>query len=278
LFQTWLTVVSDGPWETVTQTSTATEREYRSVSLLRDVAAWQVFRMAVLPTIYQGDRLHLDWRELSELPEVSSIRAELDGQPLDGDEFILGDDIGQGHHTIDLHVDTADGLQDYQVTFATAARFVAWFPEPVVELRLPKPGRPNGTKLSVTVANRSLDVVQIRPSVVGVPAGWKAVFLEPSSTKLSAGRDREFILQVEAMTDAAIRHDPQPLTISVRTVGPDEGRDETVYASAVLRVIGNDDTIQRIEKASARRMKGHRPLLAGPADERRSKERGAARR
>ena len=280
LYQTWLQVVSDGPWETVSQTSTATQREYRSVTLVTDVvvAAWNVWRVAVLPTIHRGDRLHLDWRGLSQLREVKSFRAEFDGQPLDRDEYILGDDLEEGHHAIDLHVETVDGPQDYQVGFATAARFVTWFPEPVAELRLPKPGRPNGTKLSVMVANRSLEAVQVRPTVVGVPAGWKAVFLDPSSSRLGAGRQREFTLQVEAMTDAAIRRDPQPLAIAVKAVGPDEGSDETACASAVLRVTGDDASIERIEKLSARRMKRHRPLLSVPFDERRSKQGRTARR
>lgn len=229
--------------------------------------------MAVLPTIYPGDRLHLDWRGLAKLAEVKSYAAELDGQPLEDEELVLGDELGEGHHAVDFHVDTGDGERRYQVAFATGARFVAWFPKPIVELKLPKAGRSNGAKLAVVVANRSRETVRVRPTVMGVPAGWKAVFLDESPTKLGAGREREFALQVEAMTDAAIRRVAQPLTVAIRASGLAEGAEETAVASCVLQVTGDAKTIAQIERECADRMKRHRPLLDIPSDDRRGRHR-----
>jgi hypothetical protein len=257
----WVTSVVDGPWQTASNTHPETQREYRTIVLAVAVSQLTPWKMAVLPTIHHGDRLHLDWAGLAEIPEVTAYRAALDGRPLEVDEYVLADDLAEGHHVVDLHLETTGGEQDYQVTFASAARFVAWFPQSVIELRLPKAGRPNGTKFAVTVANRSQDAVFVRPAVVGVPAGWKAVFLDETSAKIGAGRQRDFIMQVEAMTDTAIRRGPQPLAVEIRSIGREEGGEETACASCVLQVTGDSKTIDKIERLVVERNRRHRPLL-----------------
>jgi hypothetical protein len=269
----WLQSVVDGPWETVTNTWTATQREYRTVTLIVDILEATPWKMAVLPTMYLGDRVHLDWRALAQLSAVKSHRATFDGEPLEDDEFVPPGDLLQGHHVLDLDVETGGEARRFQIAFATAARFAAWFPEPHVELKLPKAGRSNGAKFAVMAVNNSPEEVHVRPTVDSVPAGWKAVFLDESPVKLAPGRQREFTVQVEAMTDAAIRQSPQPLTVGFRSIGIDDGLAETACATCVLQVTGDDKAIKGIEAASAERMKRHRPLLDIPIDASRSKKR-----
>lgn len=260
-FDVWLQSVTYGEWETVTQTTTATEREYRTLHLAATVAEWRDFLVAVLPTLYKGDRLHMDWRFLAEMQEVKSYSAAIDGETIDADTFDLNVDRVDGHHTIDINVETEAGEHRYQVAYAAAARFVAWFADPVVELKLPRKGGPNGGTLSLMVANRSTETILVRPTVESVPAGWKAVFLDEQPTKVGRGRETTFVLQVEAMTDAAIRSGPLPLTVAVRAVGRREGSEETACASCVLRLTGKPELIAQVERQSIERMRKHRPLL-----------------
>lgn len=260
-FDVWLQSVTYGEWHTETQTTTATQREYRTISVLVHVGEWTKFALAVLPTLHKGDSLHIDWGFLAELPQVKAYSAAIDGERIDGGGFDLAVDLADGHHTIDIDVETEDGEHRYQVAYAAAARFVAWFAEPSVELKLPKKGGPNGAKLSLLAANRSADTILVRPTVESVPPGWKAVFLDEQPTKLGRGRETEFVLQVEAMTDAAIRSGPLPLTVAVRAIGREEGAEEVACASAILRLTGRAEQIAKVERASVERMRKHRPLV-----------------
>jgi hypothetical protein len=147
------------------------------------------------------------------------------------------------------------------VAYAAAGRFIAWFDEPSVELKLPKKGAPNGAKLTVMAANRSTDTILLRPRVESVPPGWKAVFLDEQPTKVGGGRQAKFDLQIEAMTDAAMRSGPLPLTVAMRAVAREQGAEEVACASAVVRLTGEADLIAKVERASIDRMRKHRPLL-----------------
>jgi hypothetical protein len=71
-FNVWGQVVTYGEWQTATQTTTSTQREYRTISLLDSIADWRKFKVAVLPTMFKGDRIHMDWRFLADVPQVKA--------------------------------------------------------------------------------------------------------------------------------------------------------------------------------------------------------------
>jgi hypothetical protein len=260
-FNVWLQSVTYGEWETVTQTTTATEREYRTLYLAAGIAKWREFIMAALPTLHLGDRLRMDWAFLAGIPQVKAYSAMFDGNPIEGDYFDLDVDMADGHHTIDLDVETDDGRHRYQVAYAAAARLAAWFAEPTVEIKLPRKGGPNGATVSLMVANRSSETILVRPVLESIPAGWKAVFLDEQPTKLARGRESEFVLQLEAMTDAAVRTGPLPVSVAVLAVGKEPGREERACASCVIRLTGDARTIAEIERKSIERMRRHQPLV-----------------
>lgn len=196
-----------GPWEW----ETAEEMQWNDPP--KALFPW---RFAIAPPVIRGCPIRVLTSWIAKLDGVKSYKAFLDSERQVPDFRIETATMSPGVHFVDYVVSLADKTtRTYQVTFSLIDKVDVWFSAPVKPLTVASSRKAHFSELTVCLRNNTDRLVTRQLEILGVPMGWRALFLESAVVSLLPGKTKRLRIGVELVDTTGIATEPLPFTVGI---------------------------------------------------------------